>query len=50
MKIKTISRSEDEYTRERSGDIVKMHRNLDPSIHPLERAREVSAQLSHLMW
>jgi WD repeat and SOF domain-containing protein 1 len=41
MKIKTISRSEEEFTRERSGDLMKSHRNLDPTIHPLERAREV---------
>jgi len=40
MKIKTIARSEEEMTRERPTDTLKVHRNLDPALHPFERARE----------
>ncbi|ORX56303.1 U3 snoRNP-associated protein Sof1 [Hesseltinella vesiculosa] len=40
MKIKTISRSSADYVRERSQDIHKVQRNLDPTIHPFEQGRE----------
>ena len=40
MKLKTISRAEEDYTRERSSDLTKVHRNLDPALHPLQRATE----------
>jgi DDB1- and CUL4-associated factor 13 len=40
MKIKTISRTEEDYTRKSKHDITKVHRNRDPSLHPFERARE----------
>lgn len=40
VKIKTISRSEKEYSRETKNDINKIHRNMDPSIHPLLKPRE----------
>ena len=40
MKIKTISRSAASMTRERAGDIEKVMRNYDPSLHPFQRARE----------
>lgn len=40
MKVKTIARSEEDMTRERPRDTVKVHRNLDPALHPFERARE----------
>jgi hypothetical protein len=33
MKVKTINRNEEEYTRERSQDLKKVHRNYDPSLH-----------------
>ncbi|KAJ3073439.1 rRNA-processing protein sof1, partial [Quaeritorhiza haematococci] len=46
MKIKTISRSEEEYTRERKNDIYKTQRNLDPALHPFERAREYTRALN----
>ncbi|KAI9207967.1 WD40-repeat-containing domain protein [Polychytrium aggregatum] len=46
MKIKTISRSEADYTRERSQDIYKVHRNIDPEIHPFEKAREYTRALN----
>ncbi|KAJ3048315.1 DDB1- and CUL4-associated factor 13 [Rhizophlyctis rosea] len=45
MKIKTISRGED-FARERSGDIFKVQRNLDPTLHPFERAREYTRALN----
>jgi len=40
VKIKTISRSEDEYTRERPTELIKVHKNVDPIIHPFEKPRE----------
>ncbi|KAI9348552.1 WD40-repeat-containing domain protein [Obelidium mucronatum] len=46
MKIKTISRSDDDHVRARSGDIQKLHRNLDPSLHPFEKAREYTRALN----
>eukprot|EP01132_Coremiostelium_polycephalum_P006105 gene6105-7608_t len=39
-KIKVISRSEEEETKETSTDVRKLHRNLNPALHPLERPRE----------
>jgi len=46
MKIKTISRNPEDYTRERSQDIVRAHRNLDPNLHPFEKAREYTRALN----
>lgn len=40
MKIKTISRTEEDYTRKSNLDITKVHHNRDPALHPFERARE----------
>lgn len=40
MKIKTISRTEEDFTRRTTKDITKVHRNRDPRLHPFERARE----------
>ncbi|XP_037030911.1 DDB1- and CUL4-associated factor 13 [Bradysia coprophila] len=40
MKVKMISRNPDEYMRETKRDIHKVKRNYDPSLHPLESARE----------
>jgi WD repeat and SOF domain-containing protein 1 len=42
MKIKTISRSEEGATRSTRGEVMKVHRNTDPKLHPFEKAREVS--------
>jgi WD repeat and SOF domain-containing protein 1 len=39
MKIKTISRTEEDYVRKSKNDITKVHRNRDPKMHPFERAR-----------
>ncbi|KXS13772.1 WD40 repeat-like protein [Gonapodya prolifera JEL478] len=46
MKVKTISRLESDYTRERSNDIFKVQRNRDPTLHPFERAREYTRALN----
>ena len=35
-----INRTESAVTRERSEDVMQVHRNLDPTLHPFERARE----------
>ena len=40
MKIKTINRSEEAFTRERAQDVQKVHHNLDPALHPFEKAVE----------
>lgn len=40
MKIKTISRSQTDKSRECKGDVVKVHRNVDPRLHPMAKARE----------
>ena len=45
VKIKTISRSEEAFTRECKGDVVKVFRNLDPSLHPFDKAREYTRAL-----
>lgn len=45
MKIKTISRSEEAFTRECKGDVVKVFRNLDPTLHPFDKAREYTRAL-----
>jgi DDB1- and CUL4-associated factor 13 len=40
MKVKALSRSQSSTERECIGDPRKLFRNLDPSYHPLQRARE----------
>ena len=40
MKVKVISRDEGDFTKKRSNDIARVHRNLAPEEHPFERARE----------
>jgi WD repeat and SOF domain-containing protein 1 len=40
MKVKALSRSQASTERECSGDLRKHFRNLDPSYHPMQRARE----------
>lgn len=46
MKVKVINRSEASMTRERSEDVMQVHRNLDPTLHPFERAREYTRALN----
>lgn len=40
MKIKTIARSPEEFSRASNKDAVKLHKNPDPKLHPFEKARE----------
>lgn len=46
MKIKTISRSADNYLPVRQEDAQRLPRNLDPALHPFERAREYTRALN----
>ncbi|KAG0373113.1 MAG: WD40-repeat-containing domain protein [Linnemannia gamsii] len=46
MKVKVLSRSADDQTRQRSNDIHKLQRNLDPALHPFEKAREYTRALN----
>ncbi|EFJ16629.1 hypothetical protein SELMODRAFT_439559 [Selaginella moellendorffii] len=46
MKVRVISRSEEAFTRERSQDVTKVFRNLDPRLHPMERAQEYTRALN----
>lgn len=46
QKVKVLSRSVEESTRQRSNDIHKVQRNLDPSLHPFEKAREYTRALN----
>lgn len=41
VRIKAISRSETESTRDSKLEVRKMHKNVDPAEHPFERAKEV---------
>ena len=40
MKIRTISRTEEDFVRKSNKDITKVHVNRDPAVHPFEKARE----------
>ncbi|KAK4766500.1 hypothetical protein SAY87_008142 [Trapa incisa] len=40
MRVKVISRSNDEFTRERSQDLQRVFRNFDPNLRPLGKAVE----------
>lgn len=40
MKIKVLSRSTAEHTRECAGDVYHVNKNADPTLHPFERERE----------
>ncbi|KAG0072450.1 WD40-repeat-containing domain protein [Linnemannia elongata] len=46
MKVKVLSRSAEDQTRSRSNDIHKLQRNLDPTLHPFEKAREYTRALN----
>ncbi|KAF9423753.1 rRNA-processing protein sof1, partial [Entomortierella beljakovae] len=45
-KVKVLSRSVEESTRQRSNDIHKIQRNLDPTLHPFEKNREYTRALN----
>lgn len=40
MKVKALGRARADCVRANSGDLRRVHRNLNPSAHPLRRARE----------
>ncbi|KAD6795730.1 hypothetical protein E3N88_06626 [Mikania micrantha] len=40
MRVKVISRSADDFTRERSNDLQRVSRNYDPNLRPQEKAVE----------
>ena len=46
MKVKAINRSAAECFRERSQDLQKVQKNLDPSLHPFEKAVEYTRALN----
>ena len=46
MKVKTINRAETDYSRDRVTDLHKVHRNLDPALHPFEKAVEYTRALN----
>ncbi|KAK9456740.1 WD40-repeat-containing domain protein [Dipodascopsis uninucleata] len=46
MKVKTISRSSDTYLPAKNTEYSKLPRNLDPALHPFERAREYTRALN----
>ena len=46
MRVKAINRSETEFARERRQDLQKVHKNLDPSLHPHEKAVEYTRALN----
>ncbi|XP_074293126.1 uncharacterized protein LOC141620055 [Silene latifolia] len=46
MRLKVISRSTDEFTKERSQDLQRVFRNLDPSLRPQEKAIEYTRALN----
>ncbi len=46
MKVKVLNRVEEDFTRERKGDVTKVFRNPDPAEHPFERAREYTRALN----
>lgn len=45
LKIRTISRTDEDFVRKTTKDINKLHRNRDPSLHPFDRAREYAKAL-----
>lgn len=46
MKVKTISRSSDDYVPVKSTQESQLPRNLNPALHPFERAREYTKALN----
>ena len=52
MRVKTISRTKEDYVKERNGDIDKVYHNYDPKYHPFQQQREVNVSgewLTHSM-
>mmetsp|Transcript_116690 Transcript_116690/g.174226 ORF Transcript_116690/g.174226 Transcript_116690/m.174226 type:complete len:453 (-) Transcript_116690:47-1405(-) len=46
MKVKALSRSQSSTQRECIGDLRKLPRNLDPTYHPMQRAREFTRAIN----
>lgn len=46
VKVKVVSRSANEFYRETKKDLHVVQRNVDPRIHPLEKAREYTRALN----
>eukprot|EP00126_Sphaerothecum_destruens_P001621 Sdes_comp15033_c0_seq1m3804 len=46
MKVKVISRNEEQYTREKKSDIFRISRNYDSNLHPFEHAKEYTRALN----
>ncbi len=46
MKVKVLNRDEEQFTKERSQDVKKVHRNYDPNLHQFERAHEYTRALN----
>ncbi|KAK9459127.1 WD40-repeat-containing domain protein [Lipomyces oligophaga] len=46
MKVKALSRSSDTYLPARSTEVSRTPRNLDPELHPFQRAREYTRALN----
>ncbi len=46
MRVKTISRSSDVYERQNNKEANRVFRNLDPEVHPFEKAREYQRALN----
>ena len=46
MKVRTINRSDVDFTRDRVTDLHKVHKNLDPALHPFEKAVEYTRSLN----
>jgi WD repeat and SOF domain-containing protein 1 len=46
MKVKAISRIAEDHTRECTTDLLKVHRNLDPTLRPLHKAKEYKRALN----
>ncbi|KAI8464516.1 MAG: WD40-repeat-containing domain protein [Monoraphidium minutum] len=46
MKVKVINRNEEAFTKERAGDVKKVHRNYDPELHHFSKATEYARALN----
>ena len=46
MKVKVLNRNPNDYLKTRSGDLPKLPRNVDPTLHPHAAQREYTAALN----
>lgn len=46
MKIKLLTRQEEDFTRTRPNELQKVQKNADPTLHPFEKAREYTRALN----